>query len=56
MLVSSDGRVLLGDFGVSAWLVESGIKRKHRQTFVGTRMLIINQMSQMSAHMHVHIL
>jgi len=37
MLVGADGHVLLGDFGVSAWLVESGIKRKHRQTFVGTR-------------------
>ena len=36
ILLSSDGQVKLGDFGVSATLVQDGIRRTMRNTFVGT--------------------
>eukprot|EP00339_Tiarina_fusa_P026760 CAMPEP_0117080438 /NCGR_PEP_ID=MMETSP0472-20121206/56751_1 /TAXON_ID=693140 ORGANISM="Tiarina fusus, Strain LIS" /NCGR_SAMPLE_ID=MMETSP0472 /ASSEMBLY_ACC=CAM_ASM_000603 /LENGTH=335 /DNA_ID=CAMNT_0004808073 /DNA_START=218 /DNA_END=1222 /DNA_ORIENTATION=- len=36
LLVHDDGSVKVGDFGVSAWLIEAGMKREGRQTFVGT--------------------
>lgn len=36
LLVSTSGNVTLADFGVSAWLVENGLKLDVRQTFVGT--------------------
>ena len=36
MLVHEDGNIRVGDFGVSAWLIEEGMKRTGRQTFVGT--------------------
>merc|ERR1712137_1371011 len=36
LLVHEDGSIKVGDFGVSAWLVEAGMKREGRQTFVGT--------------------
>lgn len=36
ILVSSEGHIRIGDFGVSAHLIESGDRKKARQTFVGT--------------------
>merc|ERR1712137_204426 len=36
LLVHEDGNIKVGDFGVSAWLVEAGMMRTGRQTFVGT--------------------
>ena len=36
ILVHEDGSIKLCDFGVSAWLIEAGMKRDGRQTFVGT--------------------
>lgn len=36
ILVHEDGSIKLCDFGVSAWLIEAGMKRPGRQTFVGT--------------------
>ena len=36
ILLSSTGRVLIADFGVSGWLVHGGSRRKNTRTFVGT--------------------
>ena len=36
LLVHEDGSIKVGDFGVSAWLIEAGMRREGRQTFVGT--------------------
>jgi serine/threonine protein kinase len=36
ILLSMDGKIRIGDFGVSAHLIESGDRKKARQTFVGT--------------------
>jgi serine/threonine-protein kinase OSR1/STK39 len=35
ILISSDGRIQIADFGLSAHLVESGDRVKNRLTFVG---------------------
>lgn len=36
ILVDKEGHIQIGDFGGSAWMIESGDRRKTRQTFVGT--------------------
>jgi serine/threonine-protein kinase OSR1/STK39 len=36
ILIDSDGRVCIADFGVSGWLVNAGTQREKAQTFVGT--------------------
>jgi len=36
LLVHEDGSIKVGDFGVSAWLVDAGMRRESRLTFVGT--------------------
>lgn len=36
ILIHSNGRVCLADFGVAAWFVENGDRRQTRQTFVGS--------------------
>jgi len=36
ILLSSRGGVLIADFGVSGWLVNSGDRRQNTKTFVGT--------------------
>jgi len=36
ILLTVDGRVMLSDYGLVGWMVEGGLKRSIRQTFVGT--------------------
>ncbi|KAA8497323.1 Serine/threonine-protein kinase OSR1 [Porphyridium purpureum] len=36
ILLDSKGNVMLSDYGVMGWMVEGGLERKVRQTFVGT--------------------
>jgi serine/threonine-protein kinase OSR1/STK39 len=36
ILIDSDGRVRIADFGVSGWLVNAGTQQEKAQTFVGT--------------------
>lgn len=36
LLLDASGQVLLADYGVMGWMVEHGLERKQRQTFVGT--------------------
>jgi serine/threonine-protein kinase OSR1/STK39 len=36
ILIDSDGRVCIADFGVSGWLVNAGTQQEKAQTFVGT--------------------
>jgi len=36
IMLDSKGNVMLSDYGVMGWMVEGGMERKMRQTFVGT--------------------
>mmetsp|Transcript_11087 Transcript_11087/g.22096 ORF Transcript_11087/g.22096 Transcript_11087/m.22096 type:complete len:685 (-) Transcript_11087:1752-3806(-) len=36
ILMDASGNVMLSDYGVMGWMVEGGMERKMRQTFVGT--------------------